>query len=261
MKWHRASLAVWMAIICWCAPLMGAQEAPSCGQWNTEEFFETATAKDVTACLADGAAVGDRGESGITPLHWAAHWNENPTVVQALLAAGADAMPSAESGGTLLHPMLNWNVNPFAPIKYGETPLHRAALFNENLAVTQALLAAGADPMARTESGVTPLHLAAGFNGNLAVTQALLAAGADPMARTESGDETPLHWAADSGSPAVVQALLAAGADAMMRTAMGRTPWAIAQDNEKLKGTDAYWLLNDARFNAPGPVKSPSGGP
>ena len=92
------------------------------------------------------------------------------------------------------------------------------------------------------------------------MTQALLAAGADPMARTESGDETPLHWAAGNGSPAVAQALLAAGADAMMRTAMGRTPWDIAQDNEKLKGTDAYWRLNDARFNAPGPVKSPSGG-
>ena len=240
MKWHRASLAVWMAVICWCAPLMGAQEALSCGQWNTEEFFETATAKDVTACLADGADVGARDESGITPLHWAAVGNQNPAVIQALLAAGADAMVRTESS---------------------ITPLHRAALFNENLAVTQALLAAGADPMARTESGTTPLHLAALFNGNLAVTQALLAAGSDPMARTESGDETPLHWAAGNGSPAVVQALLAAGADAMMRTAMGRTPWDIAQDNEKLKGTDAYWRLNDARFNAPGPVKSPSGGP
>ena len=206
MKWHRASLAVWMAVICWCAPLMGAQEALSCGQWNTEEFFETATAKDVTACLADGADVGARDESGITPLHWAAVGNQNPAVIQALLAAGADAM-------------------------------------------------------VRTESSITPLHRAALFNENLAVTQALLAAGADPMARTESGDETPLHWAAGNGSPAVVQALLAAGADAMMRTAMGRTPWDIAQDNEKLKGTDAYWRLNDARFNAPGPVKSPSGGP
>ena len=115
--------------------------------------------------------------------------------------------------------------------------------------------------MVRTESSITPLHLAALFNENPAVIQALLAAGSDPMARTESGDETPLHWAAGNGSPAVVQALLAAGADAMMRTAMGRTPWDIAQDNEKLKGTDAYWRLNGARFNAPGPVKSPSGGP
>ena len=79
--------------------------------------------------------------------------------------------------------------------------------------------------------------------------------------RGESGI-TPLYLAANSNqNPTVVQALLAAGADAAMRTAMGRTAWNIAQDNEKLKGAAAYWRLNDARFNAPGPVKSPSGGP
>ena len=97
-------------------------EAPSCGQWNTEEFFETATAKDVTACLTDGADVSALGEGSITPLHWAAH-SGSPAVVQALLAAGADAMMRAESD---------------------ITPLHLAANWNENPAVVQALLAAGA---------------------------------------------------------------------------------------------------------------------
>ena len=159
MKWHRASLAVWIAVICWCAPLMGAQEALSCGQWNTEEFFETATAKDVTACLADGADVGARDESGITPLHWAAVGNQNPAVIQALLAAGADAMVRTESSFT---------------------PLHLAANLNENPAVVQALLAAGADAMTRAESGITPLHLAANSNQNPAVIQVLLAAGGRP---------------------------------------------------------------------------------
>ena len=176
-----------------------------CADWNTGEFFEMATARDVTVCLTDGADVSARGESSITPLHWAAYWNENPAVIKALLAAGADPMARDEGG---------------------ETPLHWAA-YNKNPAVIRALLAAGADPMARTESGVTPLHRTAGFNGN----------------------------------PAVTQALLAAGADAAMRTAMGRTAWDIAQNNEKLKGPAAYWRLNDARFNAPETVKSPSGGP
>ena len=87
-----------MAVICWCAPLMGAQEALSCGQWNTEEFFETATAKDVTACLADRADVGARDESGITPLHWAAVGNQNPAEIQPLLAAGADPMMRTAMG-------------------------------------------------------------------------------------------------------------------------------------------------------------------
>ena len=103
MRWNRTSMAVLMSVICWCAPLMGAQEEPSCSQWNTEEFFETATAKDVAACLADGTGVGVRGESGITPLHWAAFGNQNPAVIQALLAAGADPMARPESGFTPLH--------------------------------------------------------------------------------------------------------------------------------------------------------------
>lgn len=34
---------------------LGAQPAPSCAEWNTQEFFESATLGDVTACLAAGA--------------------------------------------------------------------------------------------------------------------------------------------------------------------------------------------------------------
>ena len=67
MRWNRTSMAVLMSVICWCAPLMGAQEEPSCGQWNTEEFFETATAKDVAACLADGTGVGVRVKAASLP--------------------------------------------------------------------------------------------------------------------------------------------------------------------------------------------------
>ena len=29
----------------------------------------------------------------------------------------------------------------------------------------------------------------------------------------------------------------------------GKTPWDLAQENEKLKGTKAYWALNDAQYN------------
>ena len=53
--------------------------------------------------------------------------------------------------------------------------------------MTAALLDAGADPNAREEFGFTPLHQAAAFNVNPAVTTALLDAGADPNARAEDG--------------------------------------------------------------------------
>ena len=70
-----------------------------------------------------------------------------------------------------------------------------------------------------------------------------------------SGDEDP-H------AGAVIEALLDAGADATARNAAGQTPWDHAQENGVLRGSDAYWRLNDARFNAPGPGarRAPAGG-
>ena len=68
------------------------------------------------------------------------------------------------------------------------------------------------------------------------------------MVRDVSGS-TPLHWAALHDAPASIQALLAAGADAKAKDKDGETPWALAQENEKLKGTKAYWALNDAQYN------------
>ena len=111
----------------------------------------------------------------------------------------------------------------------------------------QAELDGGADVMARNEIGMTPLHKAAhyGYAENI---QALLTADADVMARDVSGS-TPLHWAALHDAPASIQALLAAGADAKAKDKDGETPWALAQENEKLKGTKAYWALNDAQYN------------
>ena len=111
----------------------------------------------------------------------------------------------------------------------------------------QAELDGGPDVMARDEYGNTPLHKAAhyGYAENI---QALLTADADVMARDVSGS-TPLHWAALHDAPASIQALLATGADAKAKDKDGETPWALAQENEKLKGTKAYWALNDAQYN------------
>ena len=108
----------------------------------------------------------------------------------------------------------------------------------------QAELDGGPDVMARDAVGNTPLHKA----GSAEAMQLLLAAGADVMARDVSGS-TPLHWAALHDAPASIQALLAAGADAKAKDKDGETPWALAQENEKLKGTKAYWALNDAQYN------------
>ena len=78
-------------------------QAVSCEDWNTQEFFEMATAEDVTGCLEAGADVAARDEDEITPLHWATYTSYDPAVVDALLAAGADLEARNGNGSTPLH--------------------------------------------------------------------------------------------------------------------------------------------------------------
>ena len=173
--------------------------------------------------------------------------------VTACLAAGADPMarsrdedtPAYSDGqSTPLHHAARSNENPavidallkagadpMARNEFKNTPLHRAAESNENPAVIDALLKAGADPMARNKFKSTPLHYAAGNNENPAVVDALLKAGADPMARNEFKN-TPLHRAAESNeNPAVIETLIKAGADA--RTVLKWSPLHLAAINNE----------------------------
>ena len=71
--------------------------ANECEGWNTREFFKAVSANDVTSCLSAGADVNARDESGWTPLHRAATYNDNPAVLEVLLAAGADVNVSCNT--------------------------------------------------------------------------------------------------------------------------------------------------------------------
>ena len=155
--------------------VVAAQRTPSCEEWNTKEYFQTATVEDVTACLDAGADVAARTDDGHTPLHQAAQFNESPAVIETLLAVGADSKAKASNDD--------------------HTPLHEAAANNANPDVLKALIDAGAALEAQTANGSTPLHAAAWNNGNPAVIQTLLAAGADPKVQTDDG-RTLLHLAA-----------------------------------------------------------------
>ena len=69
------------------------------------------------------------------------------------------------------------------------------------------------------------------------------------MNAIDEDGRTPLHMAAKHNkNQEVLTLLLDAGADATAVNEDGETPFDLAKDNEALVDTDAYWALNDARF-------------
>lgn len=124
-------------------------------------------------------------------------------------------------------------------------PIHDAAKAGD-AAKVKKLLASGVKVDARSFlGGYTPLHLA----GTAEVAEVLLKAGAKVNARDEKG-WTPLHCAViffdETG---VVEFLLSAGANGKARDKGGKTPFDWAKNHATLKGTDAYWLLNEAQYD------------
>ena len=108
-------------------------------------------------------------------------------------------------------------------------------------------LSAGADLGAHDEVGNTPLHMAAMENTSTVIV-ALTTVGADHGARNET-DDTPLHrTAAENASPSVIKALIEGGAEPGARTESGEMPFDYAKNNKAVRGTNAYWRLNEARF-------------
>lgn len=126
----------------------------------------------------------------------------------------------------------------------GTTALHWAVRQND-AALVDALIKAGADVKAATRYGVTPIHLAA-TNGNAAIIRRLLDAGVDVNAANPGG-ETALMTATRTGKLDAMTVLLDRGANVNAHDAghaQTALMWAVIE-----KHADAAKLLLDRGAN------------
>ncbi len=179
-------------------------------------------------------------KGGFPPLHLAAGTG-NPDLVRVLIEAGADVGAKDDS---------TWS-----------TPLHMAAMQNNDPAVVELLISSGADVDAVNKVGRTPLMIAARM-GSTQVIRSLLAHGAatdaedfrrrsvmcyaamsgedaivrliyqkgGPALVRDGKPEVLFHAAAEFGSTALADLLLACGVDINLRTAAGFTPLLTASE-------------------------------
>ncbi|TMS22533.1 Ankyrin-3 [Larimichthys crocea] len=184
----------------------------------------TEKSKVANLLLQKNAPPDAAGKSGLTPLHVAAHY-DNQKVALLLLDQGA---------------------SPHAPAKNGYTPLHIAAKKNQ-MEITTTLLEYGALTNTVTRQGITPLHLAA-QEGNVDIVTLLLARDAPINSGNKSG-LTPLHLAAQEDKVNVAEVLVNQGATIDPETKLGYTPLHVACHYGNVKMV-SFLLKNQAKVNA-----------
>ena len=107
----------------------------------------------------------------------------------------------------------------------------------------QQVITSGIDVNASGEEGVTALMCAAAENPNPDVSRILLEAGATIEARDSEGETALIRAAHFSKNSEVISQLIKAGADVTAKDVYGKTAFDYAQNNEKLRDTNAYSRL------------------
>ncbi|MDE2739831.1 MAG: ankyrin repeat domain-containing protein [Paracoccaceae bacterium] len=149
-------------------------------------------------------------ENGWTDLHWAAAM-DLPGIALRLVNAGANVDETTKTDEKLftrkLRARLNraktgfsWN----AWRRYGDTPLHIAALTNSRK-TADVLIDDGAFVNADNTQGETPLHYAI-WGKSMEISRILISNGAYVNVRNSFGT-TPLHYAAHQNLPDVIKLL------------------------------------------------------
>jgi ankyrin repeat protein len=180
--------------------------------------------------LAIGAAQAEKPVVDVVekpaPLVAAAR-NDDLEGVRKLLE-GADVNQASADGTTALHwavyrnnlalveKLIAAGANVNAKNQYGSSPISEAAVVG-NIAVMKKLLSAGADVESANADGQTALMIVS-RTSNIEAGRLLLKHGAAVNAREKWRQQSALMWAAAEAQPAMVKLLLAHGAEANARS-------------------------------------------
>jgi hypothetical protein len=110
----------------------------------------------------------------------------------------------------LLLPCYDMDIN-YMNIKYpsvNQTPLHRAAKYNQNIDILNRFLDKGAEINAKDKLGMTPLHIAAMYNTNIDVIRTLIDRDDADIYATYGEGDTLLHAAAANPNQEVIKFLI-----------------------------------------------------
>ncbi|WP_353277467.1 ankyrin repeat domain-containing protein [Wolbachia endosymbiont (group B) of Villa cingulata] len=161
---------------------------------------------DIISCLLNNKAdLNARDNYDLTPLHWAAQYNNTKAIERLAAEKGTD---------------LDIRNND------GRAPLHLAAQYNSSDAIN-CLAALGANLNIQDNSGWTPLHLAVKGKNLGAVKSFVAEEKADLNIRDNDGF-TPLHWAAKDNYLSAIKYLAEKGVKLDIRANDGRTPLHLA---------------------------------
>lgn len=213
----------------------------------------------IISLIDHGIDINSRSKEGFTPFHYATNNRsmEQKSLVKLLLQLGADVNSRSLEGETPLYSfarngnsesirlMIDAGANVNARDQHGYSPLYSAALHG-NTTGLKVLIEAGAEIDAKSEFGTTPLVGAVRTGTQRGeIVLILLSHGAKINNRDYQGN-TPLHVAR---VPEKIEVLLDNGADPSAKNEFGMLPWDFIKNNDEIKGTKAYWRLNDARFD------------
>ncbi|WP_162685537.1 ankyrin repeat domain-containing protein [Roseovarius amoyensis] len=177
--------------------------------------------------IENGVSTDSTDDDGMTPLHLAV-LADRPENIQIRIDAGADVFAKDEKGRQAVH----FAVQTMSPRD-----------------IRISLVKNGADWKAIDFNGNNALHYAA-LTSNADVVQYFITLGVSDAARNRDGN-TPLHVAARYGkSSEVIMRFLAFNTrPARTKNRRGLYPADLARLwSENIYETDAYWTLNEARF-------------